>query len=97
MARFSAFTSSVASDPTSFPGRPRGTAVSLSTMIRHGARNPFRVLGWTESLKIGAGVGSVCDRGKDATLDCARPSLTVDSLSSVERTILDLHHDQRRD
>jgi uncharacterized glyoxalase superfamily protein PhnB len=30
-------------------------------------------------------------------MDCVRPSLAVHSPSSVERTILDLHHDQRRD
>ena len=55
----SAFTSSEASEPTSLPRRLLGTAVNLSTIIRHGARSPLSALGWTESLKIGAGVGSV--------------------------------------
>ena len=59
MARLSAFTSSEASEPTNLPRRVLGTAVNLSTIIRHGARSPLRALGWTESLKIGAGVGSV--------------------------------------
>jgi hypothetical protein len=59
MARLSAFTSSEASEPTSLPRRLLGTAVNLSTIIRHGARSPLWALGWTESLKIGAYVGSV--------------------------------------
>jgi hypothetical protein len=59
MARLSAFTSSEASEPTSLPRRLLGTAVNLSTIIRHGARSPLPALGWTESLKIGACVGSV--------------------------------------
>ena len=59
MARLSAFTSSEASEPTGLPKRLLGTAVNLSTIIRQGARSPLRALGWTESLKIGACVGSV--------------------------------------
>jgi len=59
MARLSAFTSSEASEPTSLPRRLLGTAVNLSTIIRHGARSPLWTPGWTESLKIGACVGSV--------------------------------------
>ena len=59
MARLSAFTSSEASEPTSLPSRFLGTAVNLSTIIQHGAPNPLRAWGSTESLKIGAGVGSV--------------------------------------
>ena len=59
MARLSALTSSAASDPTSPPRRLLGTAVNLSTIIRHGARNPLWTLGWIGSLKIGAGVRSV--------------------------------------
>jgi len=59
MARLSAFRSSEASEPTRLPMRILGTAVNLSTIIRHGARSPLRALGWTESLKIGACVGSV--------------------------------------
>ena len=51
MARLSAFTSSEASEPTSLPRRLLGTAVNLSTIIRHGARSPLWALGWTESLK----------------------------------------------
>ncbi len=45
MARLSAFTSSEASEPTSLPRRFLGTAVNLSTIIRHGARSPLRALG----------------------------------------------------
>ena len=45
MARLSAFTSSEASEPTSLPRRFLGTAVNLSTIIRHGARNPLWALG----------------------------------------------------
>jgi len=59
MARLSAFTSSEASEPTSLPRRFLGTAVNLSTIIRHGARSPLWGLGWMGSLKIGAGVESV--------------------------------------
>jgi hypothetical protein len=40
MARLSAFTSSEANEPTSLPKRLLGTAVKLSTIIRHGARSP---------------------------------------------------------
>jgi hypothetical protein len=47
------------SDPTSRPKRFLGTAVTLSTITRHVVRNPLLALGWTGSLKIGAGVGSV--------------------------------------
>jgi hypothetical protein len=56
MARLSALTSSEDSEPTNLPRRVLGTAVNLSTIIRHGARSPLSALGWTESLKIGAGV-----------------------------------------
>jgi hypothetical protein len=59
MARLSALISSAVSDPMGRPKRLLGIAVSLSTMIRHGARNPLLELDWTSSLKIGAGVGSV--------------------------------------
>ncbi|HET9605905.1 MAG TPA: hypothetical protein VFO87_02570 [Nitrospira sp.] len=59
MARLSALLSSEVSDPTSLPSRLLGTAVNLSTFIRHGERRPLWVLGWMGSLKIGAGVGSV--------------------------------------
>ena len=59
MARLSAFTSSEANEPTGLPRRLLGTAVNLSTIIRHGARSPLSALGWMDSLKIGAGVGSV--------------------------------------
>ena len=59
MARLSVLTSSEASDPTSLPRRILGTAVNLSTIIRHGARSPLWALGLMESRKIGAGVGSV--------------------------------------
>ena len=59
MARLSAFTSSEASEPTNLPRRFLGTAVNLSTIIRHGVRRPLWALGWTDSLKIGACVGSV--------------------------------------
>src|SRR5258706_8097402 len=52
MARLSAFTSSEANEPTRLPKRLLGTAVNLSTIIRHGARSPLWVLGWTASLKI---------------------------------------------
>lgn len=40
MARLSAFTSSEASEPTSIPRRRFGTAVNLSTIIRHGVPQP---------------------------------------------------------
>ena len=59
MARLSAFTSSEASEPTRVPRRLLGTAVNLSTIIRHGARSPLWAPDWTESLKIRAGIGSV--------------------------------------
>ena len=59
MARLRAFTSSEASEPTILPRRFLGTAVNLSTIIRHGARNPLWAVDWTDSLKIGASVGSV--------------------------------------
>src|SRR4029079_3875683 len=59
MLRFSGRTSAGVSAPTSLPRRRLGTAVSLSTIIHLGARSPFRALGWSGSLKIGAGVGSV--------------------------------------
>jgi hypothetical protein len=55
MARLSALLSSEVSDPTSLPSRLLGTAVNLSTFIRHGERRPLWVLGWMGSLKIGAG------------------------------------------
>ena len=45
IARLRVFMSSDASDPTSFPRRLLGTAVTLSTIIRHGAFSPFLVLG----------------------------------------------------
>src|SRR5258708_10208766 len=59
MPRLSALTSSAASDPSSLPRRLLGTAVTLSTIIRHGTRSPLCVLGWMGTLKIGARVGSV--------------------------------------
>ena len=65
MARFSAFISKEASDPTSLPRRLLSTSVNLSTIIRHGARSPLWALGCTESLKIGACVGSVVKGAHD--------------------------------
>ena len=59
MARLTAFMSSAVSDPMSRPRRFLGTAVTLSTMTRQAVRSPLVALGWTESLKIAACVGSV--------------------------------------
>ena len=56
-ARLSAFSSSALNVPTTVPSRFRGTAVSLSTISRHGVRSPVRVLDGIGSLKIGADVG----------------------------------------
>ena len=47
MARLSALISSEVSDPTSLPSRLLGTAVNLSTFIRHGERRPlWSPAGW---------------------------------------------------
>ena len=46
MARLSAFTCSGPVEPTSLPKRLLGTAVNLSTIIRHGARSPL----WSAGL-----------------------------------------------
>jgi hypothetical protein len=59
IARLSPFSSSGFNFPTSIPSRFRGTAVSLSTISLHGARNPVRVLDGIGSLRVGADVGSV--------------------------------------
>src|SRR4026209_1428869 len=71
MARLSALISSELSDPTSLPRRLLGTAVNLSTIIRHGERRPLCALGWMVSLKIGTGVGSV-----------VKGHMTIESLAS---------------
>lgn len=59
MERLSPFNSSGLNTPICIPNRFLGTAVSLSTINLHGARNPVRVLAGIGSLKIGADVGSV--------------------------------------
>jgi hypothetical protein len=57
--RFSALISSDERAPIRWLSRFRGTATSLSTIIRHDARSPLVAFGSTGSLKIGAEVGSV--------------------------------------
>ena len=53
MARLSARTSSAAREPTSVPRRLLGTAVSLSTINRQGARSPVRLAGIGRATRDG--------------------------------------------